>query len=325
MDEFERIKTYFAPLTGGKDKAAFGNAFNLLDDAALLTPPADEEIVITKDMVVEGVHFLPNTPPDLIARKVLRMNLSDLAAKGAVPKGYVLACAWPAHWSDAHIRIFADGLKKDQEEFGIILLGGDTVSIDGPLVCSITCLGTVHHGGMIRRSSAHPGDDVYVTGTIGDSYLGLKLLGDHKRMQDRDDDEKYLIGRYLLPKPRTVLNPSLRNRASAAIDISDGLIADAGHIATASHQGISIEASKIPISKQAAAHAHTKLPLFTGGDDYELLFTAPKLSADALIELGERHHIRITRIGTVTDDTGVTLLDDHGDPIEVKKSGYKHK
>ena len=324
MDEFERIKAYFAPLTGGKDKAAFGNALDLLDDAALLAPPADEEIVITKDMVVEGVHFLPKTPPDLVARKALRMNLSDLAAKGAVPAGYLLACAWPKSWTDAHIKLFADGLKKDQEEFNVTLLGGDTVSIDGPMVCSITCLGTVHHGGMIKRASAHPGDDVYVTGTIGDAYLGLKLLKQNKPMQDRDANEKYLIGRYLLPKPRTALNPSLRKRASAAIDISDGLIADAGHIATASRQGITIEASKIPISKQAAAHARNKLSLFTGGDDYELLFAAPKLSADALTELAERHRIRLTRIGTVTDGTGVTLLDNHGDPIEVKKSGYKH-
>jgi thiamine-monophosphate kinase len=295
--EFELIAELFAPLA--KSPGAFG----LTDDAATLAPPRGHELVVTADMLVAGVHFLADDPADLIARKALRVNLSDLAAKGATPIGYLLALSLPKTISHSWLENFARGLARDQREFAIGLLGGDTTATPGPLTIAITAMGSVPKGRMLRRKGAGPGDRVFVSGTIGDAGAGLALLK-KKRVSP-----KALIARYRLPTPRLALGAALRGVASAALDVSDGLLADLGHIAQVSKVRIVVEAGRVPVSRGidpvAAAIA---------GDDYEIAFTA-------------RRAVRlagVTEIGRVEAGEGVVLLDGAGREIAVSRKGYTH-
>ena len=218
--EFDLIARYFAPLAAGE-----AGAFGLTDDAAVLTPSPGWATVTTADAMVAGVHFLPEDPPDLIARKLLRVNLSDLAAMGARPRAYLLTTAFPAAIDDAWLAAFTEGLAADQAEFGIHLLGGDTVSTPGPLTLSLMALGEARDGAVLRRSGAKPGDTVYVTGTIGDAALGLDSLRGHLSGLGPRQAE-YLAGRYRLPQPRMACGPRLLGLAHAALDVSDGLVGD---------------------------------------------------------------------------------------------------
>ncbi len=316
MDEFDLIARHFAPLASGAP-----GAFGLTDDAALVEVGAGRRLVATKDMIVAGVHFLADDPADLIARKLLRVNLSDLAAMGAEPRWYLLAIALPRDADDGWVAGFAAGLGVDQTAFGVHLIGGDTVATDGPLTASITVLGEVDADHAIRRAGARPGDTVYVSGTLGDAALGLRVRRGELPNLDADAQAS-LIDRYRLPRPRVDLGQGLQGVASAVIDISDGLVADLGHICTQSAVGAEVEAGRVPLSPAArtALDANPELmaSVLTGGDDYELLFTAEAidaLSADP----------PITAIGRITEASGVRVLDNEGAPMTFPSAGYRHR
>src|ERR1700694_4375454 len=266
------IARYFRPI------ATDPGAFDLGDDAAVLKA-AGGDIVVTTDAIVEGVHFLSDDPPDPIARKALRVNLSDLAAKGATPAGFVLTLALRSA-DDAWLKPFARGLGEDAGLFGCPLLGGDTVSTPGPLMISITAFGRVPPGKMVHRGGAKPGDRVVVTGTIGDAALGLDILKDGTvaDVLAKDDAAKaMLVGRYRVPQPRNALAKAVRDHASAAMDVSDGLAGDLAKLCTASGVSAAIDAPSIPLSAAAASLLSSGAigieTLVSGGDDYEILCT----------------------------------------------------
>lgn len=298
--EFGLIARYFRPLAGP-------GALDLLDDAAVFAPPAGRELVVTADAMVAGVHFLPDDPADLVGRKLLRVNLSDLAAMGAVPLAYLMTVSAPRETPDAWFAGFAAGLAADQVEFGITLLGGDTTSTPGPMSLSLTCMGHVAPGLAVRRVGARVGDGLWVTGTIGDGALGLAAL------QGRlADPTGYLAGRYRLPQPRVgFLRPGL---VRAAMDVSDGLVQDAGHLARAGGVGVLIEAGLVPLSEAARAAGPAWLETcLTGGDDYELLMAAgPDGVAGA------------TRIGRFVEGAGVRVLDGQGGVVALVRGGWSH-
>lgn len=328
LGEFERIDRFFAPLSAGA-----AGAFGLTDDAALLPEPAAGTAwVVTVDALVAGVHFLPDDPPDLVARKALRVNLSDLAAMGAVPYGYTLALALPTDLPDpeAWLTDFADGLRQDQAQYRIHLLGGDSVSTPGPTSLSVTAFGTVARDRPLRRSGARPGDELWVSGTIGDSALGLKILtGSLDPVADGRNDDPFLVDRYRLPQPRTLLGPALVGIASAALDVSDGLVQDAGHIARRSGVAVTIEANRVPLSAQAAGWIDSRPALrhdaLTGGDDYELLFAAPAAARDRVVASAESVGVAVTPVGRIEAGAGVRVLDGDGQALRgFERGGWSH-
>jgi len=302
-------------------------AFGLTDDAAIVKVPADQELVITKDMLVEGVHFLRDDPPDLLAKKALRVNLSDLAAKGATPRSYFLGLSLAPWIGDEWLTRFAAGLADDQKRFAVNLSGGDTTATPGPLTLSITALGTVPGGRMIRRKGARPRDAVFVTGSIGDAGAGLAILkGEGVGLPDLS--RAALISRYQLPEPRVTLGPQLLGIASAALDVSDGLLADLGHVAKLCEVRISLDAAKIPVSAATRAlwgqGQEATVRAATSGDDYEIAFTAPTSARSRLEELSRTSGVAISEIGRVEAGSGVYLIDDKGKPIAVPRAGYTH-
>ncbi|HTI67385.1 MAG TPA: thiamine-phosphate kinase [Caulobacteraceae bacterium] len=320
-DEFETIARLFRPLTQGAPEA-----LGLADDAAVIPSRPGFDLVITKDAVVEGVHFLPRDAPGDVARKLLRVNLSDLAAKGATPYGYFLAIAWPPGYGEIERAAFAAGLAHDQASFGIRLLGGDTVSTPGPLTASVTMLGWVPAGAMVRRDGARPGQVLLVTGTIGDSGLGLKAA---QGLLEGDGAEM-LAARYRTPEPRLSLREALRAHASACIDISDGLIADAIHLEEAGKVAIQIDLERLPLSPAARSwlalqpsDAAGLVELASCGDDYELLLTADPAAAIPLALAAAAAGFALTPIGRVFEGAGTTVLR-YGRPVLVQKTGWRH-
>ena len=268
------IAQYFRPL------ARHPGALGLADDAAVLTPPAGCDLVLTTDGIIAGVHVVPDAPADAIARRALRVNLSDLAAKGAKPVGFLLAVALPAGTSEEWMAAFTRGLDDDAEQYACPLLGGDTDRTPGPLSVSITAFGTLPTGTMVRRNGARAGDALFVTGTVGDAALGLQLRkapkqGDSLTTAQRD----YLLTRYLLPEPRNALAETLRVHASAALDISDGLVGDLAKLCRASGVSTQIDVARVPLADAARALIAAEPPLLehalTGGDDYEILTAVP--------------------------------------------------
>jgi thiamine-monophosphate kinase len=320
VDEFALIAELLAPLAKGEP-----GAFNLTDDAALIDLSEGHRLVVTKDMLVAGVHFMADDAADLVARKLLRVNLSDLAAMGATPKAYLVGLAVPKGTSDDWIRGFAGGLAEDQAAFSITLIGGDTVSTDGPLTVSLTAMGEVPAAMALRRAGAKPGDGVFVSGSIGDGALGLAAL---KSGLD-DDNAVYLIDRYHLPRPRLELAVPLRAIAHAAIDVSDGLIADLGHICDVSGVGAEIEAALVPLSLAAKATVAIDPTLMdtvlTGGDDYELLFTADKTDIGRIVALATDLALPLTMIGRVIAGAGVMALDHTGATMTFESTGWRHR
>lgn len=320
LDEFGRIARFFAPLAGPE-------GLGLLDDAALLDPPPGRQLVVTADAIVEGVHYFSDDPPEAVARKLLRVNLSDLAAMGAEPLAYTLTMALPAACGESWLSRFAAGLGQDQAEFGIALLGGDSVATPGPATFSVTALGTVGSGKAVRRSGAVPGDLVFVSGTIGDGALGLlarrgglSALG--------EEDRRVLIDRYRLPRPRLGLGGMLSGLVHAMIDISDGLVADLGHIAAVSGVAAWVAQPLVPLSpagrRAVAAESALLAAVLTGGDDYELLFTAPPEAEPAIGALGRALGIAVTRIGWIAAGQGVRVTDAGGNDIVLAARGYTH-
>ncbi len=318
--EFNLIAQLFAPLS---DKH---QGLGLTDDAALFVPRAGHTAVLTTDTLVAGVHFLPDDPPGELARKALRVNLSDLAAMGATPRGYLLNLAIQDSATDDWINGFAAGLAADQHEFDITLLGGDTVRTPGPGVISITAIGEVRVGRALLRSGAKVGDDIYVSGTIGDAAAGLRVLTATNKLNP--SHAAILIDRYRLPRPRTTLGPALVGLATAAIDVSDGLIADLNHICQTSGVSALVGADKVPLSPAIEAAIAdgllTKLDAFGGGDDYELLFCAPREARDVLNRLAARLALPLTAIGEIGPSSGVQVIDHAGAAIKIDRPGYTH-
>ncbi|MCW2763821.1 MAG: thiL [Marmoricola sp.] len=312
MSEFDDIARLFRPLTFGAPEA-----LGLLDDAAVIPSRPGFDLVVTKDAIVEGVHFPVGEAPELVARKLARVNLSDLAAKGARPYGCFLAVAFPARWDPGMRAAFAGGLGEDLQRFGLALFGGDTVSTPGPFTASLTALGWVEAGRMVRRGGAAAGDLLLVSGPIGDGTLGLKAA--HGEI-----DSPYLAGRYRLPEPRLDLAERVGVLASAAADVSDGLIADAGHIAAASGVGLELALEAVPLSPAARAWLDGQpdaeaalIGLAAGGDDYQIVCTAPPDRARALETAG------FTVIGRATAEPGMRVRL-HGRPLEVARGGWSH-
>lgn len=315
MDEFRWIDL-LRPLAGSAE------ARGLLDDVAVVPSRPGFDLVLSKDAVVEGVHFLPDDPLDLVARKLLRVNLSDLAAKGAAPYGYLLAVAWPEGRDGVERAAFVEGLRVDQAAYGLTLLGGDTVSTPGPLTASVTILGWAPTGKVVGRGGARPGDGLYVTGVIGDGGLGLRAARGELAALGEEAVAR-LACRYRLPEPRTDLAQAVAAVASASADVSDGLLADAGHLADASRVAISVELDTVPLSREARAwcggppHLARVAELAALGDDYEIVFTASPEHAEAAGRIA-------TRIGEVSAGQGVHPMW-RDVPAPVEHRGWRHR
>ena len=332
IGEFELIQRYLRPLAADSP-----GAFALTDDAALLSPPPGRDIVVTADAMVAGVHFLPDDPPDLVARKLLRVNLSDLAAMGAAPIGYLVAASWPddigrasaGDGSEDWFAGFAAGLAADQAEFGIVLLGGDTTRTPGPMILSLTAVGAVPAGRCLRRSTARAGDLLFVSGSIGDGTLGLEVLRGGLAGLSPEHGAA-LADRYRLPRPRLALGQRLlaEGLASAALDVSDGLVADLGHIAETSGLAACLEAAAVPLSPAAqavlAAEPARLRQVVTGGDDYELLFTVAPAQAAGLAALSEELGLPLTRVGAMSAGQGVSVRDAAGAELSLERAGWTH-
>jgi len=320
--EFALIARYLAPLA-----AAWSGAYGLTDDAATLPATGPDPMVVTTDALVAGVHFLPDDPPDLVARKALRVNLSDLAAKGATPLGYLLDLVLPDAIDEAWIAAFTAGLAQDQAEYGVALVGGDTTRTPGPLTLAVTAFGRAGQGGMLRRAAARPGQDVYVTGTIGDAALGLAVLQDRLATLGPAAADA-LVARYRLPQPRVRFGVGLAGLAAAAMDVSDGLVADLGHIAAASGVGAVIEDAAVPLSEAARAalalDAGLRGDVLGGGDDYEILFTAEPAQAGAVARLAHEAAVPATRIGSIVPGAGVRVIGPDGSDLTPRRGGWTH-
>jgi thiamine-monophosphate kinase len=316
--EFALIARHFRPLAGE-------GALDLLDDAAVLDIPAGRRLVIAADAMVEGVHYLPGDPPETVGRKLLRVNLSDLAAMGAVPLGYLMTTSFPRGTADDWIAAFVRGLAEDQREFGLALLGGDTTGTPGPACLSLTILGTVAPGAVLRRAGARPGDDVWVSGTIGDGALGLRVL----RGDLPGDAAGHLARRYRLPEPRLALGRAIAGLAHAGMDVSDGLVQDLGHLCRAAGCGAVIDSAAVPLSAAARAalgRDAALLPaLLTGGDDYELLFAAPPGMRDAIAAAAAAAGTPVTRIGRFAEGAPeVAVIAADGTPMPLARGGWSH-
>jgi thiamine-monophosphate kinase len=310
--EFTLIARHFRPLAGP-------GALELQDDAAVLTPPPGRDLVLTADAMVGGVHFLPEDPPDLVGRKLLRVNLSDLAAKGATPIGYLMTVSTPRATPDAWFAGFAAGLAQDQREYGVSLLGGDTTSTPGPISLSLTILGHVAPGQAVHRAGARPGDGIWVTGTIGDGALGLAVA--RGKLQDPSG---YLLSRYRLPQPRVDL--AIAGIASAGMDVSDGLVQDLGHLCRAGGLTAEIDASLIPLSEPARrAGPEWLVTCLTGGDDYELLLGVPPAREAALRRSAQTAGLAVARIGSFrAGPPSVMVRGPDGQPMTLPTGGWSH-
>ena len=305
MDEFDLIRSVFAPLS--KNMAG---SFRLSDDAASYTPPKGQRAVISTDGYVEGVHFRASDPPEAIGEKILRAALSDLAAMGAAPQCWFLTAAFGRLMRGDRIKAFAAGCRKAQRRYGLTLAGGDVIAKAGKSVFSVTVIGSARK--ILRRSGAKPGDRLYVTGTLGDAALGLRV------------SDPFLARRYLYPEPRLALARYLPALASAAIDLSDGLLADLGHLCFTSATGALIHADRLPLSPQAKRLARAPIRLaLNAGDDYELLIAAPPAREGRLFAAARRTHTRLTHIGEI-GGRRIIARDANGNIVKPLRQGFRH-
>lgn len=321
IGEFELIARFLAPLARG-----FEGARDLKSDNAFLPSDDRHDLVVKTDTVVAGVHFLADELPQRIAAKALRVCLSDLAAGGAAPFVYQLALALPKRWREDWIAGFAKGLAADQRRFGVILCGGDTVVTPGPLTITVTAFGKVARGRGLGRGGARAGDELWVSGTIGDGALGLMVAqGELNGLTVRQ--RAALEDRFRLPRPRTDLGRRLIGVATAAADVSDGLLADVGHIAKASGVAAGIERDMVPLSQAARAavsgNAGLWPTLLGGGDDYELVMAVPPGRRAALLKAARAADVKIARIGSFVAGAGVQLTI-AGRPAAARRTGYVH-
>jgi thiamine-monophosphate kinase len=316
MGERARIARYFAPLA-----AAEAGSFSLTDDAAVLAPPDGQQLVITTDSVIEAIHVLPGATPQQFAQKLMRRNLSDLAAMGANPWRYTLNLHTPTKLPTSWFADFAATLQQEQERFGLTLVGGDSTSGGDAIHCTMTCFGLLD-GAALRRNGATKGDDIYVSGTIGGAAYALHLLQQNAAVNDG------LSAYYHCPEPRLQLGQMLRGIATSVIDISDGLLADIAQICAVSGCGAHIERDSIPLQSelQQAAKQNATAWRFalSGGDDYELCFTASASERAAIQDIATKLGLPLNRIGSITDGCAVILRDAHGHTIPVSHTGFEH-
>lgn len=322
-DEFETIERLFRPLAHPE----WGRG--LIDDVAALPSRPGHDLILTKDAIVEGVHFLPDDPLDTVAAKLLRVNLSDLAAKGAEPFGYLLACFWSDRCGWPEREAFAAGLAADQARFGVHLMGGDTVTTPGPLSFSLTALGWAPKGRAAPRAGARPGDLIVVTGVIGDGILGLQAARGELGLEA--ERIAALAAHYRMPEPRVDFARAVREHAAAALDVSDGLIADLEHMAAAGGVGILIDLEKTPLSRAAAAWLETRVDpvaalaaLAAGGDDYEIVMAVPPGAFDGLKRQADEQRLRLTVVGAVVEGEGVVVRHG-GEVVPVERAGWRHR
>lgn len=321
--EFDYIARRLAPLSAG-----FPGAVDLTDDGAVIAPAPGHELAVTSDTLISGVHFPSDEDPYLVAAKALRVNLSDLAAMGARARAYMLNVAWPKGADDGLRERFADGLAAEQAEFGVHLIGGDTTSSPGPWMITITAFGELPVGSAVRRSGAQAGDLAVVSGTIGDARLGLHArLGAGKRLDAAQED--YLAQRFTRPEPRLALAAAMREHARAAIDVSDGLLADFEHIAKASGLSLTLALEDIPLSPAASAWLalqpdarQARLDLAAGGDDYELALAVPPDQLDAL--RAAAGSLALTVVGEFSEGSANLHVIWQGAPVDVAKKGFTH-
>ena len=319
--EDELIARFFAPLAGPAGLA-------LRDDAALLKPPPGADLVLTTDALVAGVHFFADDPPDAIARKALRVNLSDLAAKGARPLGFLLALALPVDWREDWLSAFAAGLAADASAYGCPLAGGDTVATPGPLTLSVTAFGAVPAGRMARRTGVRPGDRIYLTGTVGDAAIGLGIrLG---RGPDLPKAEKqFLLDRYLLPQPRVALAKAIAAHADGCMDVSDGFVGDLTKMLAASRVTAEVRVDRLPFSPAAREAIAADPDLFavaaTGGDDYELLASVEPGAAPAFEAEAAKAGVRVAWVGEAAEGSRPPrFLGPDGGPVTFARGSYSH-
>ena len=327
--EFDIIRRFFAPLAAGAP-----GALGLVDDAAVLALDAGRRLVVTTDALIAGVHFLADEAPADTAARLLRVNLSDLAAMGARPFAYTLVAALPEAIDEAWLEDFAAALADEQATFGLTLVGGDTVATPGPLALILCALGSVAEGSELTRSGARAGDTIFVSGTIGDGALGLAVLKGGLGSLVAADREA-LAERFRRPRPRIDLGSRLTGLADAAIDVSDGLIADLGHLCEASRVGAVVRAADVPLSAagRAAVTADPSLlaTVLSGGDDYELLFTGPAAAADRVADLSRELELPLSAIGEIVEaaeagrfGAAVRVLDAAGRAMRLGAGGYRH-
>ncbi len=325
--EFEIIARFLAPLADD-----FAGARGLLDDAAFLETNDAGGLVVTMDTLVAGVHFRVEDRPEHVAHKALAVNISDLAAKGAEPLVYLLSLSLPGVSDADWLEAFASGLRTAQETFGCQLAGGDTVSTPGPLTLTITAIGRTEAEGMVLRSGAAIGESIYVTGTIGDAALGLKLLQDTSlahRLRLDESDAAYLKSRYWIPQPRLAAISLLRDFATAAMDISDGLVGDLAKLCRASNVGAAVQSSAVPTS-DAAARALRAEPdlleaLLTGGDDYEILATVSARKSQEFERACRNADLSVMEIGQIVEtEAGVSIQGGDGQLLNLSQSSFDH-
>ncbi len=315
------IARFFAPL------ATHPGALGLTDDAAFIKPPSGSEIVLKTDAIIGGVHFFPDDAADAVARKALRVNLSDLAAKGAKPLGFLVSLALPKGTGEDWLAAFARGLRADAEAYGCPLFGGDTDHTPGPITVSIAMFGSVPEGTMVRRSGAKPGDHIFVSGTIGDAALGVVL----RRGADwklTTAQREHLLSRYLLPQPRTALAEAVRLNASAAMDVSDGLAGDLAKLARVSGVAARVEAASVPLSDAARAVIAAEPSLLetalTGGDDYEIVCTVAPGKIEAFRNAAKAANVPVTDIGEIDGGEGTHFIGSDGKALAFKRAAYSH-
>ena len=309
MDEFDLIKKYLVPISSIEGQF-------LSNDGAVFKPKIDLDYVVSTDTIVEKIHFIGNEPPDLIAKKALRTNLSDLAAMGADPEFYSLSLSLPNGKAHSFIKNFAKGLKDDQKEYKIKLLGGDLTASSDLITITINIIGTVPSGKSISRSNAMVSDLLYVTGVLGLSNIGLLNLN--------KDDQKYSVAKskYLLPQPRVKFSSSIRNLVSSMIDISDGFVQDCSHLARSSNLEFVINLKNLPISNIDLLSYQERLnSALIGGDDYELLFTAPLAYNKDIKKIAKLHDLQVTNIGYVKSGKNGQVTYNNR-PINI--NAYKH-
>ncbi|MGE0062959.1 MAG: thiamine-phosphate kinase [Xanthobacteraceae bacterium] len=315
------IARFFKPL------ASAPGALALTDDAAFVAPPPGCDLVLTADMIVGGVHFLADDPAELIAKKAMRVNLSDLAAKGAAPFGFLVSIALPQGVDEAWLASFASGLKADADAYRCPLYGGDTTRTPGPVTISVTMAGTVPHGTMVKRAGAKAGDKIYVSGTIGDAALGLAVQRDDGRRISAGARD-YLVGRYRLPQPRNALAEAVRTHASAAMDVSDGLAGDLAKLCRVSGVAARIETERVPLSDAARELIATDAALLeaaiTGGDDYEIVCAVPPEKISSFESEAAAARVPVAAIGEVAGGQGLDVRGPDGAPMALRRTSFSH-